>query len=118
MNYLKKVGIGLLYTIIPILVLTFIVTLLHYFGIINKGVLTILEIIIPSISLFIGGFQVGKKSKQKGWLEGIKFSLIIFIIMIILNLIFKNYLEFKNILYYLILFSLCTIGSMMGINKK
>ena len=42
MNYLKKVGIGLLYTIIPILVLTFIVTLLHYFGIINKGVLTIL----------------------------------------------------------------------------
>lgn len=118
MNYLKKVGIGLLYVLIPIIVLTFIVTILHYFGIINRSVLTILEILIPSIAFFLGGFQIGKKSKQKGWLEGIKFSLILFVILLILNLIFKNSLELKNMLYYIILMALSTVGSILGINKS
>ena len=107
MNYLKKVGISLLYTFIPILILTFIITILHYFGIINSSILTIMKIIIPAISFLIGGFQIGKRSKQKGWLEGIKFSVILFIILLILNLIFNNPLEIKIMLYYLILFGVC-----------
>lgn len=118
MNYLKKIGISFLYIVIPILVLTLFTTILHYFGIISKGILAILEIVIPSIAFFMGGFQIGKRSKQKGWLEGIKFSIILFLVLLILNLIFNNPLEIKNALYYLILFALCTIGSMMGINKK
>lgn len=118
MNYLKKIGFGLLYTVIPILVLTLIVTLLHYFGIISKGFLSIMEILIPSLSLFVGGFQIGRRSKQKGWLEGIKFSFVVFILLIVLNVVFHNTIEIKNILYYLIIFSLCIVGSMMGINKK
>ena len=118
MDYLKKIGFGLLYTIIPVLILTIIVTLFHYFGIINKGLLSIMEIIIPSLSLFVGGFQIGKRSKQKGWLEGIKFSFVILVILIVLNIIFRNPMEIKNILYYFIILSLCVVGSMMGINKK
>lgn len=118
MNYLKKLGISLLYVMISLVILSFIVTVLHYFGIIGKGFLTIMEILIPSIGFFLGGYQIGKRSKQKGWLEGIKFSLILFAIFIILNLLFKNSLEIKIMLYYVILMAFSTIGSMFGINKS
>lgn len=118
MDYLKKIGFGLLYTVSIIIVLTFLVTLFNYIGVIKHGFLTILEIIIPCIGFFIGGFEIGKRSKQKGWLEGIKFSGILLIIIFILNLIFKNSFEIKNILYYLILLTLSTTGSIIGINKN
>ena len=119
MNYLKKIGFGLLYTVIPILVSTLIVTLLHYFGIISKGFLSIMEILIPSLSLFVGGFQIGRRSKQKGWLEGIKEGLIVVVLMIIFSfLAFQNGFEIKNIIYYIILITSSTLGSMIGINFK
>lgn len=118
MDYLKKIGFGLLYTLSIIIILTFIITIFNYFNIINQGFLTILEIIIPCISFFIGGFEIGKRSKQKGWLEGIKFSLILLFILLILNLLFKNGFQFKNFIYYLILLTLSTTGSIIGINKN
>lgn len=117
MDYLKKIGFGLLYTVSIIIVLTFLVTIFNYIGIIKHGFLTILEIIIPCIGFFIGGFEIGKRSKQKGWLEGIKFSGILLIIIFILNLILNSF-EIKNILYYLILLTLSTTGSIIGINKN
>lgn len=118
MNYLKKIGISTLYTISLILILTIILTIFNYFGLISTGISSIFEILIPSISFFIGGFQIGKRSKQKGWLEGIKFSGVLFLIFILLNLILRNNLAIRYILYYIILMSLSTLGSIIGINKN
>lgn len=117
MNYLKKAGISLLYIIGFILILTFLITLLNYFNIISKNVVSVFKIIIPIVSLFIGGFVTGKKSSQKGWLEGLKLSLIFLFIMILFNYLgLKNNIEFKNLLYYLIIIVSTCFGSMLGIN--
>lgn len=119
MNYLKNIGISMLYIIGFILVLTLLSTALNYFNIIGKNTITVLKIIIPIISLFIGGYYIGKKSNKKGWLEGLKLSLIFSVILIIFNYLgFDNSFEIKNILHYLIIIISCIFGSMIGISKN
>ena len=119
MNFIKNISISLLYIIISILVLTFIMTTLSYFNIIGDKFVSILKIIIPVISLFIGGFYLGKKSNKKGWLEGLKLSLIFLILLIIFEfLALDKSFEFKSLLYYIIIISSCIFGSIIGINKN
>lgn len=118
MNYLKKIGTGFSYIIAITLVSILLLTILNYFSIIGSKTVTFLEIVISFISTFIGGFIVGKRSNQKGWLEGLKFGGIFLIFIIILNLILKNDIEFKNIIYYIIILFSAIFGSIIGINKN
>lgn len=119
MGYLKNVGKSLLYMISIILVLTFLVTVLNYFNIVGSKILSIMEILIILISMFVGGFLIGKKSKQKGWLEGIKLGLIFVAILSLFNYLgLGQKFSVINLIYYLILIISCTLGSMIGINKK
>lgn len=119
MNFIKNVSLSILYIILIMLVLTFILTLFSYFNIIGDKVISIFKIIIPVVSLFIGGFLIGKKSLKKGWLEGLKLSLIFLILLIIFEyLALDQSFNIKNILYYLILSISSIFGSMIGISKK
>lgn len=119
MKYLKNLGISLLYIIGTILVLTFIISIFNYFNIINDKIVSIFKIIIPIISLLIGGFYMGKRSIKKGFLEGIKLGAIFSLILIIFNfLAFGNSFKFKYLLFYLILIISSVLGSMIGINRK
>ena len=119
MNYLKKLGKSLLYIIIPSILFTFILTLLNYFDIISYNSLNIIKYILFFISLFISSFIFGKFSNSKGWLEGIKYGLIIVIILLLFNyLVFNTPFNIKAIIYYLIILATSSIGSMLGINFK
>lgn len=119
MNFIKNVSLSILYIILTMVVLTFILTLFSYFNIIGDKVVSIFKIIIPVVSLFIGGFLIGKKSLKKGWLEGLKLSLIFLILLIIFEyLSLDQSFNIKNILYYLILSISSIFGSMIGISKK
>lgn len=119
MKYLKKIGISLLYMISLILFLTFLITILSYFNLLNSHILTITELLILFVSLLIGGLIVGKKSNKNGWLEGLKLGLIFLLIIIILNFLFiKENIGIKNVLFYCIIISTITFGSMIGIQKK
>ncbi len=119
MNRLKNIAFSTLYMIITILVMTFIITIFNYFGLFSKNIVSIFKIIIPMLSLFIGGFSIGKKSNKKGWLEGLILSIVFIIILLIFNfLAFNNTIEFKNLLYYFIMMVSCIFGSMLGINKN
>ena len=119
MNYLKKTGISLTYIISSILILTFVITFFNYFNIINDKIISIFKILIPIISLFIGGFISGKRSKNKGWLEGLKLGSLFSILLIIFNfLAFNNSFEIKYLLFYLIIITSSIFGSMIGINQK
>lgn len=114
-NYLKNIG----YVFIGILITTIIFTLLNYFNILSTPTLKIISIITIILSLFIGGYLTGRKANKKGYLEGIKFGLIMIIIILILNLlIFKNEFNLINILYYISLLLSSMIGGMFGIMKK
>ena len=118
MKYLKNIGITFLIMLIIIILSSLILTILNYFDVLNKGTISILKILIVTITYFIGGFLIGKKSIKKGWLEGLKFGLIISIILILFNILGLKYFDIKLILYYLILITSSILGSMIGINKK
>lgn len=119
MEFLKNSLISLLYIFSIIIVSTFLVTTLNYFNIIGSKLLTIFKILIILSSMFTGGIIIGKNSKQKGWLEGIKLGLIVTVILVLFKYLGLNQkFLITNIIYYIILIISCTLGSMIGINKK
>jgi len=119
MKYFKNLGMSFAYIIGTLLILTFIITILSYFNFMRDKIVSIFKITIPIISLFIGGYYIGKKSIKKGFIEGLKLSLIFSIILIIFNfLAFDNSFKLKYLLFYLILIISSILGSMIGINRK
>lgn len=119
MNYLKKLGKSLIYVFSIMLVGIFIVTLFNYIGVLNGKLFSFFQIFILIISLFVGGFVIGKNSKKKGWLEGLKFASIIIVLFFIIGyLAFQSLPELKTLIYYVIIITSSIIGSMIGINKN
>ena len=119
MKYLKKLGFSFLYIIGTILISTFIITILNYFNIISDKVISIFKILITILSLFIGGFYIGKRSNNKGYLEGLKLGLIFSIFLLIFNfLALSNSFKLKYLLFYLIIIISSILGSMIGINRR
>ena len=115
MIYLKVLGKMLLYLLLSI----FIITLLNYINILNTTLFSYSKFILMIIILFISGIKVGKKSNNKGWLEGIKFGVFISIILWIFNyLAYDNHMDLKLATYMLILIITTMLGSMIGISKK
>lgn len=117
MKYLKKILKSFLYGISSIIILTFIITTLNYFDIINGKLLSISKIIIPLLSLGLSGYIIGKNTNKNGWLEGLKIGLIITLLIMIYNLIFDTLTQ-KDVIFYLILIVSSIFGSILGINKK
>lgn len=119
MNYLRNSLKPLLYIFTSMLILTFLITILNYFNIINYGAVTIIKIIIPILSLFIGGYLIGKKSISKGWLAGLKLALIFLLLLSLFNFFGLNSnVEITDLVYYLILTISTMFGSMIGINRR
>lgn len=65
MKILKNYGIAFGVIIGSLLGITLFVTLLHYINWISSKTLSILEIITLLLSLFIGGFLIGKIVSKK-----------------------------------------------------
>lgn len=119
MEYLKKIGKSLLYVFVPILVIVFILTLLNYFGIMSYKTLNVIKYVVLIISVFVGAFIFGKNSKNKGWLEGLKFGGIILLILLLFNyLVFTMPFNIKALIYYCIVLGMSIAGSVLGINRK
>ena len=119
MHYLKKLGFSLIYILITLLIITFIITFLNYFNIVSDKIISIFKILIPILSLFVGGFYIGKNSNNKGYLEGLKLGAIFSMFLTVFNFfIFNNSFKFKYLLFYLILMTSSILGSMIGINQR
>lgn len=118
MNYIKKIGISILYSMISLFILTLILTIFSYFNIISDDFTSILKILIPIISIIIGSYKLGKNSNKLGYLEGAKYGLICIILLLIFNLIINNDFKVRYLLFYIILLVSSTLGSMIGINNK
>lgn len=117
MTNLKKYSIQFSITIISIIISLLILTILYNYNIINAAIFNILKLIFLLLSLFINSYILGKKAKNKGYLEGIKLSTFIILLFTIISLFTKN-LKFKSVIYYTIIFITSLFGSMFGINKK
>ena len=117
MTNIKKYTISTTLTLTIILVLLFFITTIYYFNLITMKTFSILKLLVILISTFITSFLLGTKTKNKGYLEGIKQSLILIVIFLIPTIITSNF-NLKVFIYYLIILITGSLGSMIGINIK
>lgn len=112
---LKKYLKSYIYLFSIILILTIILSLINYYLTIPTKIIKILILII---SIFISTIILGKNTKEKAYIEGIKFTSIYLIISILTSILSKNNFSFKLILSYLLVLLSGIIGSMIGINTN
>lgn len=115
---IKKYLISYAYTLGIIIGGTFLITVLNYFNIFTSNLTNIVKLIIVIVSMFIGAFLLGKKTLKKGYIEGIKYSIIFIVLLVIINLLFVKEFNVKSIIYFLIIIISSTFGSMLGIKNK
>ncbi len=119
MFYLKKLTKSLGISLAFLLLITLLITIFNYIGIIGLKIVTSFSYITPFISIFIGSILLGKTSNNKGWLEGIKYGLICIVIFFIFNyLAFDSGVNISNIFLYIITLIASVLGGMVGINLK
>lgn len=118
MKYLKKYGKRFLWTTISIIISITILTTLYYFNIINPTVYNYLKVFILLLNIFISGYILGKQTEKYGYLEGMKFALIMIIFFLIITLLTNVDVKLRLLLYYLIIAITSIFGSMVGISKK
>ena len=115
MKYLLKT---LGYYCIFIILITFICSLLNLIGV-NSTITNLIIFIFNMITFFFLGFKNGKCVVSKGYIAGIKMSLLFIMVLIIINLFTaRNFFSITTIIYYIVLILAGITGSMMGINKK
>lgn len=117
MTYLKRYGLSLIYVIISIIVMLGILALFYYYDFINNSTYNILKLVMLLLSIFINSFLLGNKVIEKGYLEGIKFGIIVIILLLIPTIIMKK-LQVKLFIYYAMIIITSVLGSMIGISKK
>lgn len=117
MTNIKRFTISTTITLLLILVLLFLITAIYYFNIITTKTFSILKLLIILISTFITTFFLGTKTKNKGYIEGLKQGILLIIIFLIPTLITSNF-NLKVLIYYLIILITSSLGSMIGINIK
>ncbi len=118
MNYIIKYGKRLLWMSLSIIITLLFITVLYYFNIISKDLNHIFMLINLIINIFISAYILGKNSTKKGYIEGIKHSLIIIILFFIFTLLSREVLSYKVLIYYIIIITSSILGSISGINKK
>lgn len=113
MKYLKVY----LFVVICVLVNTLLFGTLSYFNILVSlcNYLKSMIIVIPS---FLGSYYLGSKVNKKGYLEGVKLSLIVILSIFIIRIILRKKLNIYLFIYYLSIILISVIGSILGINKK
>ncbi|MBR3198951.1 MAG: TIGR04086 family membrane protein [Bacilli bacterium] len=117
MQSIKNIFKTTIYLLLYLIIFNTIITILNYFNVLNYKIINILKIIVPSLTFTISGFKIGKISIKNGWLEGIKLSSFVSLILMIISIIFK-YFRKEYLIYLLIIICACTFGSILGINKK
>ena len=115
MKYLLKT---LGFYAIFIILITFICSLLNLIGV-NSTITNLIIFIFNMIMFFFLGFKNGKCVVSKGYIAGIKMSLLFILLLIVINLFTaRNFFSISTIVYYVILMLSGIAGSMIGINKK
>ena len=113
---MKKYIISLLYTTVCLLSLTFILTILYYFNIVDDKLKNIFIYLIGIISIFIGSYKYGKISNKKFYINGMLYYTPFLLISFFLSVfLFKNF-KLQSLVYYIILLIFSIIANLF--NKK
>ena len=100
------------------LLLIVIISFLNTFNLlinISKYIL----ILLTALLLFIGSYKSGYKRNNKGYISGLKISIITIIVFNVINItLLSNKIDFKVIIYNILIILLCVFAAILGINKK
>ena len=119
MNNIKNYLVAIGYFLLVVVVFAIILTIFNYYDIVTSKLFKIIKVLIPSLALFIGGYKVGNSANKKGYIEGIKLSIIIIVMLFMFSYLgFNVTFNVSLILYYIILIISSVLGAMVGINKK
>lgn len=114
LNYLKYIGIFFLF-IIGIAIITSLINLTN----INSNIINKLAVILTALSFFIVSALASKNLNEKGYILGIKLSLLFVILMVLINMIFfKSSFSIDRFIYYIILIISGILGGSFGKNLK
>ena len=102
-----------LLTLLELVLCLFIISLLYYYSLLDSNAYSFFSFITILLLFLINSFLLGKKVKTKRPFIGLKYGIIIDIIIIILTLILKR-MEISNIIYYLIILFTTTLGGIFG----
>lgn len=112
---IKKYLYSYVYLIGIMLLLIIILSVCNYYLIINGNTF---KIFIPIIGILISAIILGKNTKEKAYIEGIKFASGYIIISVIMKIILKTGWNYKVFISYFLIVFTSIIGSMIGINIK
>ncbi len=112
-SYIK----ALLFNIIELFILLFFITILYYFNLINDKTFEVLKLIILLSSIFINSFILGKNTKNKSYIEGIKYGVLLIILLLLITIIFYK-VKIKLLIFYPLILITSILGSMIGCIKK
>lgn len=71
-----------------------------------------------AIGLFVINFLNGKRTNQKGYLEGLKLGGLVILLFFVISLFTKDFISLSKIIYYGVLILISIIASSIGINFK
>ena len=112
---IKKYLKAYIYLFSGIIILTTLLSIISY---LFNLPLSIFKIIIPIISIFISSIILGKNTKEKAYLESLKFSIFYLLLVSIFKIIIHSEFNYKTIIIYISLILSSIIASMLGINLK
>lgn len=113
----KKYGMSLFISLGIIFVFTFLISLFHYFDWMKMGTVSVLKLITLLIAFFVGGFIMSISASKKGWLEGIKFAIMIAVFFLLFQILgVEKSFQFKDFIFYFIIFIASMFGGMVGIH--
>ena len=119
MNNVKNYLIAIGYFLLVVAVFAIILTIFNYYDIVTNKLFKVIKVLIPSLALFIGGYKVGNNANKKGYIEGIKLSLIVIVLLFMFSYLgFNASFSISLILYYIIIIISSMLGAMIGIYKK
>ena len=114
LNYLKYFGIFFL----VIIVIAIITSLINLTGI-NSSTINKLSIVITAISFFVIASIASHKTKERGFIIGLKLGISFVLLLLIINLIvFRSSFNIDRLIYYTILILSGILGGSFGKNIK
>lgn len=110
MNYLKSFLCFFIYMFIYLI----FISIFYYFEVFNNFTLSIINYICVLALFFYLGFNISKKIKFKGYLNGFVVSLVVVLLFSTFTLIFDEFC-FSTLVYYLSLMVSSIIGGIVGV---
>lgn len=119
MNNLKQTLYSFLISLGILLVLTLLLSVFHYFDLISNFILKWSKILIPLISIFIGGLLNGRKASKKGYLKGLEVGGLMVLFMFLISILgFYSSIHIFTFIYYILVLLFAMLGAIIGIQKK